>query len=623
MPDVEPGTTVSEGRFSAFISPGIRIESTPDVVVLADEDVTNLDELSSLLGLRRSEPNLFAALYDMEGPTFVRRLRGAFAIALWEARQQRLVLAVDHVGIRRLHYAGDAGSMAFASRVAALRAAPGVSADVDLTSVYHYLNFGYTPAPHTPFAGVRRLPPGHVLVVQDGRATLEAYWDMTYPEHTVSERQSAPVLYSLTEAAVKRALTGIDGKERGAFLSGGTDSSTVVGLMTRTTGEPAHAFSIGFDDRRYDEVGYAGITARHFGATHHTRLVTPDDALAALPRLVDAYDEPFANSSALGTLICAELARDQGVGVLLAGDGGDEIFGGNERYRTDRVLARYHRIPSLVRRGAIEPLVAALPAIGPLARARRYIARATLPNPRRFYFYEFFFAQAGFDLLDPGFRAAVERDAPFGVLDTQFARPAATSELNRLLYLDLKLTIGDNDLLKVTRTAELAGVGVRFPLLDVALAEFTGALAADLKVRGLEKRYLFKRAFASLLAPETLAKAKHGFGVPTSAWLRDHPGFRALAHDTLLSARARARGYLRAGAIEELFRLHRIDPTPYYGGLLWTLLVLELWQRRHVDGRCADAGSMSWGAPKWPPIPPRARTRPGTPGPRLDPGARP
>jgi asparagine synthase (glutamine-hydrolysing) len=604
VPDIEPGTTVCEGRFSAFTSPGIRIESTSDVVVLADEDVTNLDELASLLGHRRSEPNLLAALYEMEGPTFVRRLRGGFAIALWEARRQRLVLAVDHFGIRRLHYTSAPGSTAFASRVAALGAAPGVSAAVDLTSVYHYLNFGYTPAPHTPFVGVRRLPPGHVLVVQDGRPTLQAYWDMRYPEDTVSERHSRPVLYALTEAAVKRAVTGLAGKDRGAFLSGGTDSSTVVGLMTRTTGEPVHAFSIGFDDRRYDEVGYAGITARHFGATHHTRLVTPDDALEALPRLVDAYDEPFANSSALGTLVCAELARDEGVRTLLAGDGGDEIFGGNERYRTDRVLGRYHRIPSLVRHGAIEPLVAALPAIGPLGRARRYLDRACLPNPRRFYFYEFFFAQAGFDLLDPDFRAAVERDAPYAALETHFARPAATTELNRLLYLDLKLTIGDNDLLKVTRTAELAGVGVRFPLLDVALAEFTGTLAAELKVRGLEKRYLFKRTFASLLAPETLAKAKHGFGVPTSAWLRDHRGFRALVHDTLLSVRARNRGYLCPGAIEELVSLHGSDPTAYYGGLLWTLLMLELWQRRHVD-------STSRGSRDRPSLPPALARGPG------------
>jgi asparagine synthase (glutamine-hydrolysing) len=584
LPGVGPARAVCRGQFAASTSCGTRVESTPHVQVLVDADLTNEDELRALIGLRRSEPNLFAALYDLDGPTFPRRLRGAFAITLWDARDRTLMLAVDHFGIRRLYYASGDAWTAFASRAAALRGAPGVRGNVDLTSIYQYLNFGYTPAPRTPFAGIRRLPPGHVLVVRDGRETVEPYWDMAYPEHPAPERRCASVLYSMTEAAVKRAAAGIEGKQRGAFLSGGTDSSTVVGLMSRTADEAVNAFSIGFAERRYDELEYAEITARHFGASHYTRLVTPDDAFAALPRLVDGYDEPFANNSALGTLLCADLARETGVNVLVAGDGGDEIFGGNERYRTDRVFARYHAIPAALRRYAIEPVAARLPDVSVVGRACRYVRRASLPNPRRFYSYEFFFMQDGFDLLAPEFRGAIDREAPVSVLEEHFTRPEGAAELNRLLYLDLKLTIGDNDLFKVARTAELAGIDVRFPLLDVPLVEFTGTWPSAFKLYGLEKRYLFKRTFASLLAPETLAKRKQGFGVPTSNWLRDHPGFRTLAYDTLLSARARGRGYLRPGAVEELFRLHRADSTAYYGGFLWTLLMLELWQQRHVDG---------------------------------------
>src|SRR5439155_17142690 len=219
--------------------------------------------------------------------------------------------------------------------------------------------------------------------------------------------------------------------------------------------------------------------------------------------------------------------RESGVRPPLAGDGGDEIFGGNERYTAARVFARYHHVPLPIRRRLLEPVFFSLPDRGLPGRVQRYIRRANIPSPRRFYSYEFFFAQEAKQLLDPGFTRLVDLTAPWNVVQDHFDHVEASSELNRLMYLDLKLTIGDNDLLKVTRTAELAGVGVRFPLLDLSLVEFTGTLPANMKVRGLEKRYLFKRAFRTLLPPQTLAKRKHGFGVPTSVWLRSHPRFRA------------------------------------------------------------------------------------------------
>jgi asparagine synthase (glutamine-hydrolysing) len=277
------------------------------------------------------------------------------------------------------------------------------------------------------------------------------------------------------------------------------------------------------------------------------------------------------------------------VSMLLAGDGGDEIFGGNERYRIDRVYARYHRLPAIVRRGLLEPVLLGLPDRGPglLGRAQRYIRRANLPNPARFYSWEFFVARHAAELLAPDFLAVINREGPSAVVRAHFDRARGASELNRLLYLDLKITIGDNDLFKVVRTAEVAGMDVRFPLLDAPLVDYTATLPARFKVRGLEKRYLFKRAFRELLPPEILAKRKHGFGVPTSIWLESHPAFRAFARDTLLSARARQRGYFRLAALERLFDLHTMDGTAYYGDLLWTVLMLELWHQRHVDGAVA------------------------------------
>jgi asparagine synthase (glutamine-hydrolysing) len=348
-----------------------------------------------------------------------------------------------------------------------------------------------------------------------------------------------------------------------------------------------NAFSIGFADDGYNELPYAELAARHFDANHYTHVIHATEALDLLPRLVEAYDEPFGNDSMIGTALCAKLAADCGMKRLLAGDGGDEIFGGNERYRMEAILGLYHRIPGPVRRAVVEPALFACPDGGGsiVGRAQRYVRRSNIPNPRRFYSYEFYFGQQADEFLAPDFVAEAGATAPFDVLDAHWGQCAGAAELNRLLYLDMKLTIGDNDLYKVTRTAELAGMQVAFPMLDLPLVEFMATVPARDKVRGFEKRYLFKRAFRRLLPAATLSKRKHGFGVPTSAWLRSDPGFRALAHDVLLSGSARTAAWFRPGAVERLFQLHRDDATSFYGGHLWKLLMLELWHRGQAAGR--------------------------------------
>jgi asparagine synthase (glutamine-hydrolysing) len=315
--------------------------------------------------------------------------------------------------------------------------------------------------------------------------------------------------------------------------------------------------------------------------------VGADEAFEAVPALVRAYDEPFGNDSVIPTYLCARMARDAGMQWLFAGDGGDEIFGGNERYRREQILARYALIPGPLRRRVLEPLLRHLPDGGAsyLGKAQRYVSRASQPNPDRFYTSEFFFLQERARVLRPEFVASVGAEWPLEVARGHYREARATSDLNRLMYVDLKITLGDNDLFKVNRSAELAGVKVRFPMLDPALVEFTGTLPTRDKVRGSEKRYLFKRAFAPLLPAEILAKTKHGFGLPVSGWLKTHPGFRSLAHDTLRSRRCAERGYFAPGAVDELFRLHAGDHTPFYGGLLWICLMLELWHREHGDAR--------------------------------------
>jgi asparagine synthase (glutamine-hydrolysing) len=555
-------------------------EVSPEAVVVADLDISNRDELLARTGAP-SAGEALDRLYRDEGIAFLTRLRGPFALAIWRPNERRLLLAIDRFGIRRAYYASTAAGIAFGPRLQTVRALLDVPATPEPSAAFAYMNFGTVPAPQSMYRGIQRVPPGHALEWKDGQADVRAYWDLSYRPIPRPEAAAAAEMLARTEDAVRQTLVGTEPKSTGAFLSGGTDSSTVVGLMTRLTGPGVHAFSIGFREERYDELAYAQLSAHHFGAAHYTRLVTADEAFACVPTLVAGYDEPFGNNSAIPSFLCARLARESGMTHVLAGDGGDEIFGGNEHYRKEQVLARYGRLPAPLRRGLIEPLLRACPPGGAsvLGKAQRYVARASQPNPARFYTSEFLLAREAGQLLSADFRAAVPADWPLQVATRHYEAARATSEIDRLLYLDLKVTIGDNDLLKVCRAAELAGVSVRFPMLDHPLVEYTATLPARDKVRGTEKRYLFRRAFASLLPRETLQKAKHGFGLPISDWLKSHRAFRELAGDTLLSPRTAQRGYYAPGALEGLLGRHREDATPYYGDVLWRLLMLELWHR--------------------------------------------
>jgi asparagine synthase (glutamine-hydrolysing) len=570
----------------AAVGTGVVSDRGMEGALVADLDLINLEELPGILD-GQTPARCLLELHARHGVDFVTRLRGAFALAIWIPARRRLLLAADRFGFRRLYYAVTGEGLAFGSRVKSPLALPNCSTAVDPDAVYAYLNLGTVPAPQSIYRAVRRLAPGQALLWEDGRVTLQQYWEVSYSERVPGRAAAARAIYDRTESAVRRTLSGLQPKHTGAFLSGGTDSSTVVGLMSRLTGERVQAFSIGFQEARYNELEYARLAAGHFDATHYTKIVSADEALTCLPDVVAGYDEPFGNNSALATYLCARLARETGVKTLLAGDGGDEIFGGNERYRRDGILARYRRIPGWVRRGFIEPTIHFFPADaqGVLGKARRYVERARLPNPERFYSTEFFFNQHRRRLLHPDFLAATTPDWPLQVARRHFEAAGGTSELNRLLHVDLKITLADNDLFKVVRTAEGTGLGVRFPLLDHSLVEFMATLPASYKVRGTEKRVIFKRAFGDLLPPAILAKVKHGFGLPASDWLKHHRGFHELGRDVLLSTRSRQRGYFASGVVEELFRLHDADRTPFYGDILWNLLMLELWHRRHGGER--------------------------------------
>jgi asparagine synthase (glutamine-hydrolysing) len=528
---------------------------------------------------------LIAALYERFGAGFVKRLRGRFSFVLWDRLRRRLVAAIDAFGMNRLVWFANGETLLVATRVDALMASGAIGRQVNPRAIANVLNFSCNLGPDTIFAGVQRLLPGTMLVGAGGRTRVETWWDIDYfAGGGADESLLAAEMEAVVEQAVASHSRDRDSRPLGAFLSGGTDSSTVVGMMVRTGGRPVKAFSIGFEEQPFNELGYAEIAARGFGAEHHIHLVGARECFDSIPDMVRAFDEPYANSSAIPTYFCAKLAAENGVRVLLAGDGGDELFGGNERYATDKIFEAYTRVPGVLRKGLIEPVLAALPfENGLTGRARRYVARANMPGIERMLSFQFLFTHAAETIFEGDFLKTLGGYSAGEIPSRYYAQAHARDHLDRLLYFDVKMTLGDCDLPKVTCMAELAGVQVRFPLLDLAVAEFSGRVPARLKVKGFEKRYLFKRAFRNLLPPEIIRKKKHGFGIPVAMWMKSDPLMRELARDTLLSSRAFGRGYFRRGFIEELFQRHESDDTCYYGDTLWSFLALELWHRQSMD----------------------------------------
>jgi len=511
------------------------------------------------------------------------RLRGSFCFATWRDDPPGVAAFVDPFRTRSLYYVASDRGFACATDLRWLVASGLVERQVDPHALYHYLNFGYVPTPFSIFKGARKVPPGSCVESKADGPRVTRYWEPKYPEDLEGGDQSrAEELHRQIVATVARYRP--PGEAWGTFLSGGTDSSSIAGILAGLDRQ-AHvkSFSIGFEEAGYDELGYARIAAKHFGLASREHRVTAAEALNNVPRLAEAFDEPFGNASALPTYRCAALAAGEGVALILAGDGGDEIFGGNERYRKDRILDLFYRTPRVLR----WPLEGAMGLLGgldwrPINRVRNFVERGSVSNPERFYTDDAFASECFEELLSPEFRKQVDRGESLELLRQTFREAPATSELNRLLYLDLMRAIADCDLVKVFRASKLAGVAVSYPFLDPDLVAFTGRLPAADKVRGFEKRYLFKKAMAQVLPPEILAKQKKGFGLPVSVWLREHAGFRELVHDVVFSERARTRGYFNQNHVRHLLARHEKGAWDH-SMEIYLLLMLELWHAAYVD----------------------------------------
>jgi asparagine synthase (glutamine-hydrolysing) len=524
-----------------------------------------------------------AALWPVRGPRCCDALAGAFALCILDQRRGEALLAVDRNGARPMSFQPTRQGLLFASSADAILAHPSADATPDHQGIFNYLYFHMVPAPGTMYRQQQRLLPGEYLHYRAGAMQRGRYWTQTYREQERTPwAQLRPRFLALIADAVQQTLAG---HEVGAFLSGGTDSSTVVAMLARSDAG-ARSYSIGFDVDGYDEMDYANLAAQTFGARHRVLYVTAEDVCAAVPHLSAVFDQPFGNASAVPAYYCARMARADGITRMLGGDGGDELFGGNARYAHQAVLSRYERCPAALRQLLLEPALFGL--LGdwqhPLARkARSYVRQALVPLPARLETYNLLQNYGCGYVLEPEFLASVDSGLPARTLDLAYWPTRHLSQINRLLALDMRFTLADNDLPKVNKACELAGLEAAFPFLNDEVVAFAARLHPDHKLRGTRLRHFFRAALRGTLPRAILNKKKHGFGLPVGHWLHTHAGLRSLAGDSLSDLKRR--GIVRPAFIDDVLDTHLAAHPPYHGTMVWVLMMLEQWLQQRAAAR--------------------------------------
>jgi asparagine synthase (glutamine-hydrolysing) len=556
------------------------------VTIVFNGEIYNYRELQPVLEARghrfktNSDTEAIVHAYEEYGAECVSHLRGMFGFAIWDARRRELFIARDRAGKKPLYYTVTAsGTLIFGSELKSLREHPEFRGEISAEALDAYLTFGYIPDPLTIFSGVHKLPPGYHLTFKDNRLRVEQYWDFPYREAqadaSLREEDYLEELRALLDEAVRLRL--VADVPLGAFLSGGVDSSVVVGLMSRATSRPVKTFSIGFHEDSYNELKYARVAAKEFETEHHEFIVTPD-ICSIVDELVWHFDEPFADSSAIPTYMVSKLAR-QFVKVVLSGDGGDELFGGYTRYVVDRKRSGFARLPRVVREGLMQPLGRSLPHG---AWGRNYVHNVALdPLDRYIEDISIFTRLNKPSLYTEDFRAQLREGAAAASFRQHAALARADDPLDPLLYLDSKTYLPGDILTKVDRMSMAVSLEARVPLLDHKLIEFVCArIPASMKMKGLETKHIFKRAVADLVPAPILERPKQGFGVPIQQWINQQ--LRERVHGTLTESRTEQRGYTEPRYIRVLLNEHESGRRDH-SSQLWSLFMLELWHRTFMD----------------------------------------
>ncbi len=549
-----------------------------------------------------SDTEVIVHAWEEYGDSFVARLRGMFALALWDLRRRRLLLARDRVGKKPLYYTHDAERLLFGSELKAVTCDPAVKRVLSLEAVDDYLTFGAVPAPRTIYQDIHQVPPAHYLVWERGRVHTVEYWDLAYRHVPVrSEKEWLEQFGSVFEEAVR--LRMISDVPLGAFLSGGVDSTAVVAAMASQSSRPIATTTVTFGDRAFNEAPHARIVARALRTDHEEAVVEPH-AVDILPTIVWHLDEPFADSSAIPTYYVSRAARER-VTVALSGDGGDEIFAGYEwRYGLNLLEARLRGwLPRPLRRGILGPLSVAWPKADRLPRPLRwkFLLRNLSLDAEQAYFHDMslFTPADKRALLSDGFQRNLHGHDPFLAFSRHFDRVRGLDHLSRILYVDLKTWLPNDILVKVDRMAMANSLEVRSPLLDHEVIELAATLPPDMKYRKGTSKYLLKRYAERRVPRSVVHRPKMGFSIPLAAWLRGE--LRPLAEELLLSDRTRERGYFRPETVQAMWTRHQ-NGRRNHAHHLWALMVLELWHRLFVDqtpGKSSAPASCGSELPRW------------------------
>jgi asparagine synthase (glutamine-hydrolysing) len=527
-----------------------------------------------------SDTEVVLHLYEEKGDRSVEDLDGMFAFALWDARRRRLLLARDRVGKKPVFYHYANGLFAFASEIKALLGHPSIPASVDQSAIPSYFLYGYVPTPASFYTGIYSLPPGHTLTVElDGSVRTRQYWDLSFSGNDgqdpalMDDRAAAGRVRELvTEAVRKRLVADV---ALGAFLSGGVDSSIVVGVMSQLMKAPVKTFSIGFTgDKAFDETRYARIVAEHF-KTDHTEFIVEPMAVDLIETLVWHHDGPFGDPSGIPTYIVAQLTRER-VTVTLNGDGGDELFAGYLRFAAG-IMAE--KIPASVMRGG-NLILSLFPEPrsyhSPFRRARRFFQSAGTPFYERFSRWISLFYEDLEMLLNKSLLSRVNGTDRIAHFREHLEKISGYTRLSQLLYLNIKTYLLNDLLVKVDRTTMAHALEARSPFLDTELMEYAAALPDRMKIRKGRTKYILKKAFSDLLPPQILERGKMGFGIPLGTWFKGE--LREFIQDLLLSPQSRMREYLNPGYVAQLVREH-LAGTRDHGQRLWAILTFEAWLR--------------------------------------------
>lgn len=530
----------------------------------------------------RSDTEVLVHLYEEEGKDFALRLNGMFAIALWDARKRRLLLVRDRLGIKPLHYLHLKNEFIFASEIKCLLQSD-YQKEIDLEAVSRYFTFEYIPAPQSIFKGIHKLMPGHMICIERDRLSVESYWDLC---HRYSAEAPQPpeaiereINRRLKDSVEKRLLSDVP---LGVFLSGGVDSSAITALMSEVAGSRVKTFSIGFKEKSFSELSYAKQVADHFHTDHREFVVESHAVKELVPILVRFLDEPLADASVIPTYIISKLAR-RFVTVVLSGEGGDELFAGYDTYKAYQLARWYRKVPGFIRNRIIKTAVARLPAspkrLSFEFKAKKFISGIDYPPEiANVVWWGAYDPDEKQRLFNPEISSALQEDV-FAPIHSHMNRSRAQTPLDNLGYLDLKLYLQDDLLVKADRMSMANSLELRVPFLDHEFVEYAASIPSSLKLRGLSTKYILKRALRNRLPREILTRKKIGFDIPLGVWIQNE--LKDFASDVLSPANLNRHGFFSADYVQTLLKQH-FQGEHNHRQRLWPLIIFQFWYNRYM-----------------------------------------